>query len=70
MLVLWKGTTPAKIAESPASVFGQSILIGVVDHVNEVDESSCSVDGVSIEDAVAGDVADGPDSLFDYSSVI
>ena len=65
-----KRAAPAEVADSPAAVFDEGLFLDLVDYLDEVDESSCADDSVSVEDAVAADVSDSPDGLFDNTRVV
>lgn len=51
-------------------MFDKSLFLDFVDDLDQVDESSCPDDGVSIEDAVTADVSDGPYGLLDDARVV
>ena len=63
-------TSPTKIAQSPATMFNQSIFVSPCDHFNQVLKPPSPDDVVPVEDAVRTDVPDGPNCLFDDAHVV
>jgi len=51
-------------------VLYEGVFLCLGDNFDQVDESSCSDDVVSVEDTVTADISDGPDGLLYDSRVI
>jgi hypothetical protein len=69
-LVFGQGAASAEVAERPASVFNECLILGPIHNLNQIDQSSCPDNGVPIEYAIRADISDGPDCLFEYAGVV
>lgn len=69
-IVFGKRTTSAQVAQSPAAMFNKRILGSFIDDFHQIYKSSRSDDIIPVEDAVATDVTDRPDSLLDYTRIV
>lgn len=69
-IVFGKRTTSTQVAQSPAAMFNKRILGSFIDDFHQIYKSSRSDDIIPVEDAVATDVTDRPDSLLDYTRIV
>ena len=69
VLVLGERAASAEVGERPAAVLDERLIAEFLGDFDQVDKSSRADDGVPVEDAVGGDVADGPDGLLNNAHV-
>lgn len=63
VVVFGERAAPAQVGERPAAVLDEGLIGQLLGDFDQVDQSARPDDGVPVEDAVGGDVSDGPDRL-------
>lgn len=69
VLVFGEGAAPAEVGECPAAMLNERLIGQSLGYFDQVDKSSRPDDRIPVEDAVRGDVSDGPDSLLNNSHI-